>query len=140
MIRLKHQRHPAAFHLGIAFNLADRPESCLYLVHQVAPEIQVGHFAAFEPQGELHLISVFEEVARPVDLDIQVVLADANRIDIQHFQAAALVGRTALVFLLLLLVTPLAVIHDPAHRRLGGGCNFDQVQPRFLGQFQCLRR
>src|SRR5207253_928787 len=41
-----------------------------------------------------------------------------------------------LVLFFLLLVAPLAVIHDSANGGLGGGCDFDQVQPGFLGHFE----
>src|SRR5205807_2169553 len=44
-----------------------------------------------------------------------------------------------LVFLLLLLVAPFAVIHDPANGRAGGGGDFDQVHARFAGHPQRLR-
>jgi hypothetical protein len=40
------------------------------------------------------------------------------------------------VFFFLLLVAPLAVVHDLADRRARGGSDFNQVQSGFAGQAQ----
>lgn len=38
----------------------------------------------------------------------------------------------------LLLVPELAIIHNPAHRRLGIWCHFNQVHAPLVSLFQCL--
>jgi hypothetical protein len=40
------------------------------------------------------------------------------------------------VFFLAFLVLELAVVHQLAHRRLRGGCDFDQIKFGFLGALQ----
>ena len=88
MIRLQDQRHAPAFHLRVALDLAHRPEFGLDLVHQLAAEILVGHFAPLELQRELHLVSLFEKLAGVVDLDLQVVVADLDGLELQFLELA----------------------------------------------------
>jgi hypothetical protein len=135
---LEEQRHPPAFHFGIAFDFADEPEGVADFFHDVAAEFQVGHFAAFELQRELDLVAFLEELAGVVDLDFEIVIADADGAELEFFELAAAAARAALVFLLLLLVAPLAVIHDSANRRAGGGGYLDEVEPGFAGHFEGL--
>ena len=54
-----------------------------------AAEIQVGHLAALEAQGELHLVPFLEEVAGAVDLDLEIVVPDADGVDVELLEPAA---------------------------------------------------
>jgi hypothetical protein len=49
------------------------------IFEDVATQFQVGHLAALELQRELNLVPFLEELARVVDLDHQIVIADAHR-------------------------------------------------------------
>jgi len=133
MVRLKDQRHPPAFHLGIALDLADRPKIGFDSPEQGKAQVLVGHFPAFESQCELHLVPLFEEPFGAVDLDFQVVVPDADRIDVELFEPTPFRAGPALIFLLLLLITPLPVVHDFAHGGAGGRRDFNQVQSNLLG-------
>src|SRR5689334_11741244 len=68
VVRLQHERHPPTFHLGVALDLAHRPECFLDLLENVPAQLQVCHLAALELQGELDLVSFLEELAGVVDL------------------------------------------------------------------------
>ena len=105
-------------------------------MNNVPAQVEVGHFAALEVQGELHLVAFLEEVPGVVDLDLQIVVADADRVDVQFLQPAGARAGAGLVFFFLLLVAPFAVIHDSADGRTGGGSDLDEVQPGFAGQSQ----
>src|SRR2546423_166615 len=76
------------------------------------------------------------EVAGVVVLDLKVVAPDAIRVDVKLLRPAAPAARRALVFLLLLLVPPLAVVHDFTDGRAGGGGDFDEIHPGFLGPLE----
>lgn len=91
----------------------------------------MGQFAALEPQGELNLVAFLEEVTGLVDLNFQIVVADADGINIDLLQPTAFM-RGGFVFFFLLLVTPLAKIHNFADRRPGIRGHFDKVELRFL--------
>ena len=49
----------------------------------------MGHLAAAELQGELHLVAFLEELAGVVDLDLQIVVADLDRADLQLLELPA---------------------------------------------------
>jgi len=133
MVRLEDHRHPPAFHLRVALDLAHQPERILDLFEDIAAQLQVSHLAAAELQRELHLVPFLQELAGVVDLDHQVVIADLDRLELQFFELTAAVGSAGLVFLLLLLIAPLAVVHDLTDRRAGVGGDFHQVKPKFAG-------
>ena len=78
MIRLKHQRHAATFHLRVTLNLRNQEQLFLDLLEQITTQIQVRHFATLELQRELNFVSLFQEFARVIDLDHQIVVADAH--------------------------------------------------------------
>ena len=129
MIRLEDQGHAAAFHLGVALDLADEPQFLLDLDEDVPAELLVGHLTPAELQGELDFIALFEELAGVVDLDHQVVVADFDRAELDFLELSAARGGAGLVFLLLLLVPPLSVVDDFADGRARVGGDFDEVEP-----------
>ena len=131
MFGLKHQRHTPAFHFGVAFDFAYRPQLIFDLLKQIAAQFQVSHFTPLKLERELNLIALFEELARMIDLDHQIMIADADSLQLQFLELAAAAGSAGLVFLLLLLIAPLAVIHDSADGRASGGSNFDKIHPSF---------
>jgi hypothetical protein len=133
MIRLKHQRHPLAFHLGIALDLANQKQRLLHLQKQPAAQIKMRHLATLEAKGKLDFVPFLQKVAGTVDFDFEIVVADADRIDVDLLEAAALVAGPGLIFLFLLLIAPFAVIHDSANRWAGGGGDFDQIETCFAG-------
>jgi hypothetical protein len=139
MIGLKHQRHPPAFHLGIALHLGNQEKLLFYLVEEQSAQIQVRHLATLESKRELHLVSLFQEIAGAVHLDFEIVIPDSNRIDVELLEPAALGISAGLIVLFLLLIAPFAVIHDPANGRACGGSDFDQIEASFAGHSKCVR-
>ena len=128
MIRLKHQRHPLAFHLRITLDLAHKKQLLLDLGEQDAAQVQVRHLTALEAQSELNLVAFLQEVAGAVHLDLKIVIAYANGVDIDLLKATGARGCARFVFLLLLLIAPFAIIHDSANRRAGRGSYLNQVE------------
>lgn len=139
MIRLKDQRHALAFHLGVALDLADHEQFGLDLIEKVAAQVQVSHLATLESQGELHLVAFLEEVAGAVHLNLKIVIADADRVDVDLLEPACARAGAGLILFFLLLIAPFAVIHDSADGRAGLGGNFDQVESGFARHAQGLR-
>ena len=140
MIRLKDQRHPLAFHLGVALDLADHEQFSLDLIKKVAAQVQVSHLATLEAKGELHLVAFLEEVAGAVHLDQQIVVADADRVDVDLLEPACARAGAGFIFFFLVVVAPLALIHFSAEGRAGLGGDFNQVESGFARHAQGLRR
>jgi len=140
MIRLKDQRHPLAFHLGVTLDFADHEQFRLDLIEKVAAKVQVSHLATLETKGELHLVAFLEEVAGAVHLDLEIVVADADRVDVDLLEPACARTGAGFIFFFLLLIAPFAVIHDSADGRAGLGGDFDQVESGFARHAQRLRR
>lgn len=131
MVGLENEGHPAAFHLKVAFDLGDQEQFVLDLLHDVPAEFEVGHFATLELEGELDLVALFEEVSGVINLDDEVMLTDPYGLELELLKLTAAGGRARLILFFLLLVPPLAVIHDAAYGRLGGGRDFDEVEAGF---------
>ena len=138
MIRLKHQRHPLAFHLRIPLDLTDRPQLGLYLVHDLAPKVYVCQLATPELERELHLVPLFEELAGVVDLDQKIVVPDLHRAQLQLLELARPAGSAGAVFLLLLLIAPLPVVHDLADWGARVGSDFDEIESCLPGPAKCI--
>src|SRR5690606_10828682 len=107
----------AAHHAEVLLDLADHEELALDAVHDLQAQFLVGHLAPAVLEAELDLVPFLEELAGVVDLDHQVMLIDLGRADLDLLEAGVPLGGPLLVFLLLLLVLPLAVVEDLADRR-----------------------
>ncbi len=68
-----------------------------------------------------------------VDLDLEIVVSDLDRFHFDFFKLTAANTGAGLVGFLLLLIAPLAVVHDLTDRRAGVGGHFDEVKPKFAG-------
>src|SRR5262249_50607954 len=98
-----------------------------------------GHLAAAEHDVELDFVSFLEEAFGLVELGGLVVIVDANGANAELLELGD-VGGVGLLFLFLLLVFPLAVIHDPADGRVFHGRDFDQIESGFAGLAQGIQR
>lgn len=94
-------------------------------IEQALPFVHVRQFAAAEDDRDQHLVAMFEELARLLDLDLDVVLAGL-RPDADLFQPRLM--HDCLMLALGLLVFEFAKIHHPHDRRLFVGRDFDQVE------------
>src|SRR5690606_34514181 len=92
-----------------------------------------------EAQGHLDLVAILDEPDDVAKLDLVVTLvgpgAELHLLDLDD-----LLLRPRLVRSLLFLVLELAVVHDPADRRIGVRRDLHQVQTGFLGHAQGLAR
>ena len=93
------------------------------------------NFPAPENHGALHLVSRLEEALGLADSDVVIVGVDL--VSHLHFFDFGLV-RLLLGFLgfLFLLEFELAVVHDPAHRRIGFFADQHQIQFALFGHLQ----
>ena len=97
------------------------------------PDLGVRHLAAAEEDRRLHLVAVLEEALDVLLLELVVVLVDLRPeldfLDLDHLLVLLRLARP-----LLLLVLILAVVHDPADRRHGGGRDLHEVEALLLGR------
>ncbi len=108
-------------------------------VQHVPAELRVGQLATPEADGHLDPIAILEELDRPMDLRLEVALADLRReADLleRHRALPALVLLLALRQLVLVL-TEVEELHD---RRCGQRGNLDEVQPPLLRHGEGLGR
>ena len=134
--RRDHHHHLTAFELRHGFDLAVDLHLFGDPVELLAAKIHVGHFAATEAQGDLHLVAALQELDRIFDLAVEVVVIGA-RTDFDFFDFDDFLVLTSFGFTLLLLVFELTVVHDLADGRRGGGGNFHQIKPGFFSHCQC---
>ena len=87
----------------------------------------MGHLTASEHDRHLHLVAPVEELGHLAGLGVEVATADLG--PVLHLLDGD-VGRLAAGLLVPLgvLVLPLAVVQDLAHRRIGHGGNLDEVE------------
>ena len=95
----------------------------------------MGHFTAAEADGDLDLVTGFQELDGVVHLGIKVVFVDFQRqAHFLEFDRVLVLARFLLTLRLLEFV--LAVVHDLAHRRFRLRCDLDQVQVFLFGNTQ----
>ncbi len=98
------------------------------IANGLEPEFLVGHFTAAESKGDLHLHLFAKEIDGMGQFHSEIVRIDIRaQLDLLH-AIGVLVLFVFFVFFRL-LVTKLAVINQPAHRRGGVGRNFDEIDP-----------
>ena len=108
-----------------------------HLVEDLRAELRVGHLATPELQRDLDLVTFVDELVDLADLDVEVAPADLRaELDLldRHVRRLA----PGLLGLLGLLVPELAVVHDPAHRRVGHRGHLDEVELESSGHLQRL--
>jgi hypothetical protein len=101
-----------------------------HLIEDPLAQLGMIHLPATEGQGHLDLVALVEELLHLASLGVEVALGDLRPVlHLLDGDAAGLPPR----FLRLLgrLVLVLAVIHDPADRRVGLGGHLHQVEVGF---------
>ena len=99
---------------------------------QLETELAEYDLATAEHDPALHLVTVDQELARTLQLEVQIVIGDA-RSEFDLLDLSLVLGLLGGRRLLLLLVLEPPVIHDLADRRAGLGRDLHQVQARALG-------
>ena len=101
--------------------------------------ITMEHLTTTEKDRKLHLMPLFEKLTCVLDLDIEVVLLSlGTQPDLLERCGMTNILLIRLSCLALLLIQPLAVIHNSADGRIACGSNFYQVKPRLQGLIQGL--
>ena len=71
-----------------------------------------------------------------LNFDFQIVIADFRRTDTYLFEFGLVPFRLGFTVLFVVGVHPLAVVHNPAYRRISPRRDFDKVKPSLLCPFQ----
>src|SRR6476661_2673089 len=131
LLRRDDHRHVAPFELRIRLDLAHIGQARGHSIQHRLAQLQVRDLPAAEHHGDLHLVSVAQELPRVPGLEVEVVVVDAG--PVLHF--------LELDDVLLLLGSPgrlgfieleLPVVHDLDDGRPRGGRHFHEIQPAFL--------
>src|SRR5262245_2394750 len=131
LLRDQHHRHAAAFHARLLLDGRDVAELVRDAVEHRLPELGMRDRAATEEDRDLHPVSVAEEVADVADLEVDVVGTRLGT-DLHFLQDRRRGLLPRLLRLLLLRVPKLPVVHDPADRRVRGGCHLDEIEVALL--------
>src|SRR5690606_30367992 len=115
-----HHDHLAAFHARTGLDHDVLAQVGLDPVKHVPAELLVAHLAAAEPDVDLDLVPIFQELAHLAHLD-RVVASVSDRAELHFLDLDLLLLLLRSVGLFLLLEPVLAVIHDPAYRGICGG-------------------
>src|SRR5262245_19180522 len=134
----QHHRHLPAFHARLLLHLRDVGHRLRNAVEHGAPQLRVRDRAPAEEHGHLHPVAIPEEITDVTDLEVDVVPAGL-RPELHFLELAGGILLARLLRLLLLGVLVLAVVHDPAHRRVGGGRDLDQVELLAVGDALGIR-
>ena len=114
-----------AFHFSVFGQLLNNT------FHHFSTLFDMGHFPSSKHYGYLNLVTMFQKTDRLFDFEVDIML---TRLGPQaNFFQLGLMLLAIFLSTLALFVFEFAKVHDPAHRRLGLGCNFDQIKPQFLG-------
>jgi len=113
------------FHRAMSLQILSKPHKQLFT------QIDVSNLASAELHHRLHTISLTKKANRVVLLKLVIVVVGVGtEFQFLHLDHVLLPFRFVLLFLVLVL--PLAIIHRLGDRRLGRGCNQDQIQSQFL--------
>src|SRR6266542_136164 len=119
--------HVAALEEGRRLDLPDLLHVLVEAHEEVAPPLRMLALPAAEHDRDLDLRALVEEPRDMASLRLVVVLADLrSELDLLDVDLRLVLPRE--LRLLLLLVAVLAVVHDPRDRRIGLGCDFDQIE------------
>src|SRR5205823_2558932 len=137
LFRRQHHDDLSAFEAGLGFDFGDLDRVAFHPLEQLLAQFLMRHLAAAEPKGYLDLVALIEEAPDRLHLHVVIVIVDhgahLDLLDLDDLLLLAGFGG-----LLLLLIFELAVIENLAHRRLGIGRQFDEIETGFLGQRQGL--
>lgn len=135
LVRSEDQRHIASFEPSFVLDFCHRADRFDDTVENPGSQLGMGHLSPSELQGDLHLVALLEELDEVPDLRVEVTFTDlGSELDLLDRDIRGLLAR--LFGLLGLLVPELAVIHDPADRRVRHRCHFDEIEIETAGQFQ----
>ena len=139
-LRRQHHDHLAPFELGHVLDHRHVGQLVADALQHAHADVLVGDLAAAVAQRDLALVAVFgDEAAQVAHLDRVVAFVGAGA-ELDFLDLDDLLLALGFGGLLLLLVLELAVVHQPAHRRVRRGCDLDQIDVQLAGHAQGLHR
>jgi len=131
--------HGPAFHPRRLLDRAMWTELIGELIEQGFAQIRMGHLAATEENGQLDLVSSVEELRGLATLRLEVMVVDLGP-DADLFQLDNVLMAAGLALFAALLVSKLAVVHEPADGWHRIGCHFDQIEPPLARHLERIKR
>jgi hypothetical protein len=131
--------HGPALHARRLFDRAVRTELIGELVEKRFAQIRVGHLATTEENRQLDLVSGVEELRSLPALGFEIMVVDLGP-DADLFQLDDVLASPRFTLFPALLVTELAVVHQPADRRHGVWRHFDKVETALARHLQRIER
>jgi hypothetical protein len=127
----KHHNHIAAFNARFPFDCPAFFNPARNLLQYGLAVLLESHFTAAKNDIDFYAVTAIEKLKHVPHFDFKVVLAGER----PQFDFLGLHGVDGLAFLQLfaLLILELSIIHQPAHRRIGIGGNFNKIEALFNG-------
>ena len=105
-----------------------RPQQVGELVEQTLADVRVGHLPPAEQDRQFDLVAGVQKLRRLPTFGLQIVIVDL-RPDPDFFQLDDVLVPARLTFFAALLVSELAVVHEPADRRDRIRRHLDEIEP-----------
>jgi hypothetical protein len=131
--------HGPALHPWRLFDRAVRTELIGELIEQGFAQIRVGHLAAAKEDGQFDLVSGVEELRGLPTFGFEIVVIDLGP-DADLFQLDDVLMAAGLALLAALLVSKLAVVHEPADGWHRIGSHLDQIEPPLARHLERVKR
>ena len=122
----EHQIDAFADQFGFGVGMAVWGQVLDELFHDLEPEFLVGHFPAAEPERDLYLHFLTQEIDGAARLDAEIVRVN-GRAELDFLDLVGVLVFPGFLFLLRLFVAELAVIDQAADGRRCVGRDFNQV-------------
>jgi hypothetical protein len=131
--------HGPAFHPWRLLDRAVRTELIGELIEQGFAQIRVGHLAAAEENGQLNFVSGVEKLRGLATFRLEVMVVDLGP-DADLFQLDNVLMAAGLALFAALLVSKLAVVHEPANGWHRIRRHFDQIEPPLARHLERVKR
>ena len=131
--------HGPALHPRRLFDRAMRAELICQLIEERFAQVRVGHLAAAKEDSQLDFVTRVEELRRLPPLGFEVMVVDLGP-DADLFQLDNVLMAAGLALFAALLVSKLAVVHEPADVWHGVGRHLDEIEPPLARHLERVKR
>jgi len=126
--RVHEHNHRSAFEPRRRFDRPVRPQLIGELIQQAPADIRMRHLAPAEKHGQFHFVAGIEKLRGLAALCLEIMIVDL-RPNPHFFQLDDVLIATRLSLFPALLISELAVVHEPGHGRNRIWGNLDKVEP-----------
>lgn len=119
------------------FNNGNIGKFCRKLLNHSPAYILMGYFTPTKDKGYLGLVTLFKKASYMLDLEIQIMVIGLGS-DLYLFDLYLNLFFLGLLLFFILLILELAIVHDSANRRVGGGGHLNQIQLTGFRRLQCF--